>query len=364
MLGPKRFRPLGLLIVLALLALAPIPAGAQSKSDVEKREAEMEAAYQELLAANEAVGRAVADLEAIELELDQLAYTIHRLERTIGEFDDRAAELHDIAADLVVEAYTNGGSENMVSAAFAASSIQDLITSQTLINNAAQNDLAALDLLNAVNRENDRLKLEVAQHREEVKVLEAQQVQLVDELSTARGRADAIYQKATTQYQEAYARYQAELRRQAALAAARRSGGAAGLPANSTSGVVCPVAGATWFTDTWGEPRSGGRTHKGTDMSAAYGTPLVAMNSGTVRLNWNSLGGRQIYLFADDGNFYYYAHLSGYAGGLSTGARVARGQTIGFVGTTGNAATAHLHLGMGVIGGPLVNPYPTVRRVC
>jgi len=90
----------------------------------------------------------------------------------------------------------------------------------------------------------------------------------------------------------------------------------------------------------------------------------VAMNGGSVRLNWHSAGGRQVYLTSSDGNFYYYAHLSGYAAGLSTGDHVARGEVIGYVGTTGNAATAHLHLGLGVTGGPLVNPYPTVRRVC
>lgn len=365
MLGPKRLGRLpSLLIIITLLALAPIPAGAQTKSEVERREAEMDAAYQELLAANEAVGKAISDLEAIELQLDQLEYTIYRLDRTIEQFDERADELRATAQDLVVEAYTNSGSGNMVTAAFAAASIQDLITSQALIDNAAKNDLAALDLLSAVNRENDRLKLEVAEHRAEVEELEAQQIELVDVLSEARARADAIYQKAQTEYKDAYARYQAELRRQAALAAARRSGGAAGLPSSQTAGVVCPVAGATWFTDTWGAPRPGGRTHKGVDMVASYGATLVAMNSGTVRLNWHSAGGRQIYLYADDGNFYYYAHLSAYAGGLSTGSRVAKGQAIGAVGTTGNATTAHLHLGMGVIGGGLVNPYPTVRRVC
>ena len=364
MLGPKRFRALGLLLIISLLALAPIPAGAQTRSEVEKKEAEKEAAYHELLDANQAVGEAISDLEAIELQLDQLGYTIYRLDRTIEDFDSRTEELRTIAQEVVVEAYTNGGSGNMVTAAFAVASIQDLITSQALIDNAANHDLATLDLLTAVNRENDRLKLEVAAHRAEVESLEAEQQALVEVLAEARARADAIFHKANAEYKEAYARYQAELRRQAALAAARRSGGGAGLPSSQTAGVVCPVAGAAWFTDTWGAPRSGGRTHKGVDMSATLGARLVAMNSGKVRLNWHSSGGRQVYLTADDGNFYYYAHLSGYPPGLATGQRVDKGQVIGYVGTTGNAKTAHLHLGMGVSGGPLVNPYPTVRRVC
>ncbi|NIR39172.1 MAG: hypothetical protein GWN07_25190, partial [Actinobacteria bacterium] len=44
-------------------------------------------------------------------------------------------------------------------------------------------------------------------------------------------------------------------------------------PPAATGGRVCPVDGAVAFTDTWGAPRSGGRTHKGVDMIAARGTP-------------------------------------------------------------------------------------------
>jgi murein DD-endopeptidase MepM/ murein hydrolase activator NlpD len=69
-------------------------------------------------------------------------------------------------------------------------------------------------------------------------------------------------------------------------------------------------------------------------------------------------------VYADDGNFYYYAHLNSYPSGLSSGQRVDKGQVIGYMGDSGNASIVHLHLGMGRIGGAYVNPYPTVRRVC
>jgi murein DD-endopeptidase MepM/ murein hydrolase activator NlpD len=363
MLLAKSVRPLGLLLILALLALAPIPAGAQTRREADEKEAEKERAYHDLLDANEAVGSAISELENIELELYDLERTIDRLETTIAAFEVRTEELRAIAREVVVEAYTSSGA-GLVGAAFSAASIQDLITSQTLIDSAATRDLAALDLLTAVNRENDRLKLEVADKTVEVEALRVQQAEVVERLATARAEADAIFTKANAEYKDAYARYQAELRRLAELRRQRETGGGKGLPDDQTRGVVCPVVGPTWFTDTWGAPRAGGRTHKGVDMSAAYGTPLVAMNSGRVRLNWHSSGGRQVYITADDGNFYYYAHLSGYASGVSNGDRVKRGQRIGYVGSTGNAATAHLHLGLGLIGGPLVNPYPTVRRVC
>jgi murein DD-endopeptidase MepM/ murein hydrolase activator NlpD len=160
-----------------------------------------------------------------------------------------------------------------------------------------------------------------------------------------------------------YAKYRAAVARRAAAAAARASGGAAGI-ASQTKGVVCPVKGSNYFINTWGYPRSGGRTHKGTDMMAGYNTKLVAMNSGSVRLNTHSQGGTQVYVYGDDGITYYYAHLSKWASGLRSGQRVSKGQLIGYVGDSGNArGTPHLHLGM-IAGGVYVNPFPSVRPVC
>jgi murein DD-endopeptidase MepM/ murein hydrolase activator NlpD len=377
----KPFRTTLLVLVLALLAVAPIPAGAQTKKSVDSAEAAQEQAYQDLLAANEAVGNAISDLEAIDDELQELNYTITLLDRKIKEFDGQVEDLKSNARDLVVEAYTSSGA-GLVNAAFSAGSIQDLLTSQSLIGEAAERDVASLDLLTAVNRENDRLKAEIAEKRAEVEVLQEKQQVLVERLSNERAKADHIYSEAQDKYKDAVNRYQAELRRQAEAEAKRKreeaarkkaannssgaasSSAAAGVPVSSTPGVVCPVAGNSWFTDTWGAPRSGGRKHHGTDMMAATGTPLVAMDSGRVRLNWHYAGGRQVYVYADNGMFYYYAHLNGYAAGLTNGQRVSKGQVIGYVGSTGNASVPHLHLGMGPRSGVYVNPYPTVRRVC
>ena len=384
------------LTVVGIVGVAPTVSEAQTKKDVDNAQDAQERAYQELLDANQAVGQAISDLEAIEGELAELNYTIARLDRKITEFDDQVAELKANVRELVVEAYTNSNA-GLVSAAFSAASIQDLLTSQSLIGQAADRDLASLDLLTAVNRENDRLKVEIAEKRTEVEALEQQQTALVDRLSKERERADHLYAEAQDKYKDAVVRYEAELKRQAEEAARKRreaakraaeeaarqkaakntaaatkstaaaasNSAAAGLPAANTPGLVCPVAGNSWFIDTWGASRSGGtRTHKGVDMIASRGTPLVAMNAGKIRMNWNALGGRQIYIYAVDGNFYYYAHLSGYASGLRNGQTVSKGQLIGYVGSTGNATTNVLHLGMGPRSGVYVNPYPTVRRIC
>lgn len=123
------------------------------------------------------------------------------------------------------------------------------------------------------------------------------------------------------------------------------------------NGLVCPVDAFTAFADSWGAPRSGGRSHEGVDLMAATGTPLVAATSGRVRFWQNKLGGRVASLYGDNGTRYYYAHLSTYAG---WDRRVARDEVIGYVGSTGNAGAPHLHFEVHPWGGPAVNPYPFV----
>ena len=129
-----------------------------------------------------------------------------------------------------------------------------------------------------------------------------------------------------------------------------------------TRAAVCPIAGAVAFVNDWGAPRSGGRTHKGTDLFARYGTPNVAVTSGAVRWSLDDLGGLGAWLDGDDGVSYYYAHLSRVEGEPR---RVARGAVIGYVGDTGHAAGGPPHTHFGIrTGGEMVNPYPTVRVLC
>jgi murein DD-endopeptidase MepM/ murein hydrolase activator NlpD len=89
------------------------------------------------------------------------------------------------------------------------------------------------------------------------------------------------------------------------------------------------------------------------DLLAPRHTPVVAVESGIIARLFNSkAGGLTIYQFDPTTTYaYYYAHLQGYAEGLEEGATVARGQTIGYVGTSGNAPanTPHLHFAIFVL---------------
>jgi murein DD-endopeptidase MepM/ murein hydrolase activator NlpD len=380
-LKPRLLVPL---VVLALLSVVPVSASAQTQTDVDNAKSAEDRAYQELLDADAVLEEGLEELESIMGQIYNLEWRISKLETALGEYSDNVDSLEDRAKMIVFEAYTTGG-RNMVTTAFSANDIQDLITSQALFDAATTRDLSQLDQLSAVSRQMDRLNEDLSVKETEVQELKADQEIVIAHLEEDRVKADKLHADAKENYADTYRRYKEEQARRAAAAAAAKaaaeakaaaakaaaasrsssggsSGASAGVPA-ATVGVNCPLPNGSSFIDTWGYARSQGRTHKGTDMIASRGSIIVAMRAGTIRMNWHSLGGRQVYVYGVDGITYYYAHLSGYPSGLSNGQRVSQGQVIGYVGSTGNATTNVLHLGM-IVGGRYVNPYPTVRRAC
>ncbi|HEX2090742.1 MAG TPA: M23 family metallopeptidase [Longimicrobiaceae bacterium] len=103
--------------------------------------------------------------------------------------------------------------------------------------------------------------------------------------------------------------------------------------------------------DSFREGRSGGRVHEAIDIHAPRGTPVVAAADGTIlRMRSGGLGGNYIFHLDEDGRTrYYYAHLDRWAEGLREGQRVERGDTIGYVGDTGNATPGDFHLHFSVV---------------
>jgi LysM repeat protein len=132
--------------------------------------------------------------------------------------------------------------------------------------------------------------------------------------------------------------------------------------AGGTTALRCPVQGGAKVMNDWGFPRSGGRFHAGNDFFAPRGTPAVAVVSGTATQTVGRLGGNQVKLFGDDGVAYYYTHLDSFG----KSGRVAAGDVIGTVGSTGNAAGGppHVHFEVHPGGGAAVNPYPLIAPHC
>ena len=139
--------------------------------------------------------------------------------------------------------------------------------------------------------------------------------------------------------------------------------------------LIIPVAGVRpdQLRDTFSESRSEGRVHDAIDIAAPLGTPVLAAADGTIiKLFHSERGGTTVYQLSTDQKFiYYYAHLDRYAEGLTEGRIAKQGETIAYVGDSGNAGAGnyHLHFSVALVSDPKrywqgmnINPYPLLRR--
>lgn len=135
------------------------------------------------------------------------------------------------------------------------------------------------------------------------------------------------------------------------------------------------------YGDSYGAPRTygGKRIHKGTDIFDSENIDgrlqILSMTDGTVEnLGWNEKGGFRVGIRSENGVYYYYAHLAGYAEGLKKGGKVKAGDPIGYMGSTGYSKTegakgnfpVHLHIGISpktalYRGEVWLNPYPFLK---
>ncbi|HEX8186884.1 MAG TPA: M23 family metallopeptidase [Pyrinomonadaceae bacterium] len=155
---------------------------------------------------------------------------------------------------------------------------------------------------------------------------------------------------------------------------------AQGLPGEASSALasmrlLIPVQGVApgQLQDTFKDSRSEGRVHDAIDIIAPRGTPVLAATDGRVVKLFNSVkGGVTFYQLASADEHYvlYYAHLERYADGLAEGHVARRGETVGYVGDTGNATPGNTHLHFQIYRvedpkhfwtGENLNPYPLLR---
>lgn len=134
------------------------------------------------------------------------------------------------------------------------------------------------------------------------------------------------------------------------------------ITADAPSILPIPVQGVSRkaIADTWGSPRGSDRQHKGTDIFAERGTPVLAPVRGLILdVGQNRLGGNIVRLLGPGLQVHYFAHLDRF-GPVKEYEFVQRGDVIGFVGNTGNAegTPPHLHYGIYTYREGAINPYP------
>jgi len=350
---------LPLLLVMAGLGVAS-PAYSVTKAQVDKACANSKAQYNEYAEARARFQEASEAYEAVVLEIDLLQ---RKRDRVAGIAENRAIEVEAKKAalqDQAVELYMQGGLSDP-GLFFLSGSLDDLVTSREFLSQANEQSLSDIDDLAAVRADLDRFQADMVAIDAELRDTEAERLVIMDEQEKAAAAERAAYDKLEGECRTLTNKYEAE---QAAARAKARGGGSGSAGVGAIGGFVCPFPGS-FFIDSWGYPRSGGRRHQGVDMMGGYGAPLYATVSGTVSLGSSGLGGKTIWLVGG-GYGYYYAHLSSFA--VSSGQSVSAGQVIGYNGDSGNATAGapHLHFEIhpGGRGAPAVNPTPTVAAAC
>jgi hypothetical protein len=125
---------------------------------------------------------------------------------------------------------------------------------------------------------------------------------------------------------------------------------------------VFPVFGAATFSDDWGAPRQIG-AHQGNDIFAPFGAPVVAVADGEIfKVGTLPISGNRLWIRADTGDTFFYAHLSSFAPGAVNGRRVKAGALLGFVGNTGDAEPTppHVHFEVHPGDGRATNPFKII----
>lgn len=328
------------LLLVVVLGFAP-SATAASQTEVQKLQAQIKALQTDSSKAGQAYSDAYWKLDATRVQIAAVDAEVSAAQARLDEVNARLAQ-------RAMEMYRNGGADYLT-ILLSSDDFDEMLLRLEYVQRVGQQDATIID-------EVEQLQVTLAEKHAELEALHNVQAEDAAKLKAEADRVDAELKARQADYNK----LKKELDAAIAAEKARNSGKTSAVA--GPNGMVFPVQGPCTYNDTWGAARSGGRSHKGTDIMARDGTPVVAVLSGTVRAKESSLGGKTIWLTADNGWAFYYAHLNGYK---VTSGRVQAGQLIGWVGSTGNATASapHLHFEIHPGGGAAVNPYPYLKKM-
>lgn len=296
------------------------------------------------------------DVDRARARANQAAAALAAAESRVGATDERIADLEARRADDVkrLQALQAGLRDVAIDAFMRGVTSPDPLLDDPTDVSAVVRARALADIVSAGSSQS----------------LDAYRA-LVEDLGVEEARLTALRKSAAAalaSYKKQQASVDAELARLEKQLAASKSTPPPP-PKRSATRIVgngewmCPVQGPRAFSDDFGQPRSGGRSHQGNDILSPRGTPVVAPVAGSASQRDNGLGGHAFYLNGIDGNTYYGAHLDSYSDNYGN---VPQGTVLGWVGNSGDAAggPTHLHLEIHPGGGGAIDPYPTLEQYC
>jgi peptidoglycan LD-endopeptidase LytH len=413
-------RPLRLLApMIAALLVTPlvfVPADAEAQSLAEIQDALREAAAERREVEQRLAGAAAA-LDQLEVEIAELETEHTALTAEAGELEAELGELSEVIAFRVRETFMHGSNLDPIAVFLASDDPGAALSRAQTVQRLVSGDQVQTDQVAASRSRLDAVTARVAEQGAQLDAARERQQQVTEQLTADLERAQQLEAQLTQAEREERDRLERERlererrererqererqererqererqereRQQAARREADRSaassssssgssegssGGSSGssgsssassAPAPASGGKACPLDQPRHFTDTWGAPRSGGRSHRGTDILGPYGIPVRAITSGTWAIQKpGPSAGLWAILRGDDGNQYWYMHLQSHT--VANGAKVSAGQQVGTNGDTGNArGTPHIHFELHPGGGSAVNPYRLLKSVC
>ena len=338
---PRVWIALAVSVLLGLLAVAPSSADTSSQLKATKARLAQLQGELNVLAAK------YADAQT------RLAKTEARIADTQQQMANVRKDMRGIQRQLSArarEVYATGGA-GTVELLLSSSNFSEFSDRVQYLGQLAQQDN---DLIGKAQVTGERLRRFQEdlnglrqKEREQIQALTNQKASIASKFQSVQGEVAALQRKLDAERKAAQVA--------AAIGVRIVSGGAL---------QACPVGQPRAYSDDFGAPRSG-HSHQGNDIIAPAGTPVYAAQAGRFQENYNSLGGISALVYASNGDYTYYAHMSSYAG-VGSGASVPAGTMIGHVGNTGNASggITHLHFEYHPGGGGAVDPYPYLRAVC
>lgn len=319
---------------------APFPPQLPSAEEMARLQAQLDSTLQKVRAAQASLDQIVREYESAS---DRLTVLVGAITAAQAKQDALDAELRVAQAAINNRAASTYRAERLglINVILEAKTFHEFVSAFDMVRSVTSSDSRNLMRVREV-------KAEAAKVRTDLEGQKQEQQRLISQLAQQQKAMDRQLAAVGREYE--LVRVELEKRK---------------------SGFAFPVKAPYSYTDTYGAPRMEGtkyyHRHEGTDIFALRGTPVVAVVDGVLEnVGTATLGGIKLWLRSPGDNWsYYYAHLNGYAPGVTSGKRVRKGDVIGYVGNTGNAqgTPPHVHFETHVPGGAPTNPYPILRRV-